>query len=148
VGQHDVGDRFAGDAFLGQLGHQLVGPAFEGEDAGLLLVPAVAHARVHEDAAPLRTVGQQAAQVQVDAVHLVGRVLLLPEDLGDDAEHGAAVELEASVVEGPEGPVADLHAVSAGRGPDPAARGPLAVSFAAGIPGAEASGWASTSRLR
>ena len=71
-------------------------------------VAKAAHYKLDQDA-PVAVVDEQAAQVQVDAVHLVGRMLLLPEDLGHHAEHGAAVELEPAVVDGAEIPVTELH---------------------------------------
>jgi hypothetical protein len=73
------------------------------------LGPAVAQARIHQEAA-VAALGQQAAQVQIDPVELVGGVLGLPHHLRHHPEHGAAVELEATVVEGAEIPVTEFHA--------------------------------------
>ena len=118
VRQDHVGDRLARDAGLGQLGHELVAAALQSENTDFLVVPAIPHPGIDQDA-PIPVVDQQAAQIQIDAVHLVGGMLLLPHHLGHDAEHGAPVQLEAAVVEGPECPFTQIHHHLAGwRSPD------------------------------
>ncbi len=46
---------------------------------------------------------------KIDAVVLIGRMMLLPHDLGNHPEHGAAIKFELSVVECSELPITDFH---------------------------------------
>ncbi len=52
---------------------------------------------------------QQAPQRERDAVPRVGRNPALPQGFGDDAEHGAAVEMLAAAFEGVAAQAADLE---------------------------------------
>src|SRR5881409_1349576 len=66
-------------------------------DVDELVVLLVADAGVDEDQAVV-VLDEQAAQRQRDAIAIVGRSAAGPERFGDDAEHGATVEvLEASL---------------------------------------------------
>src|SRR5207253_11468388 len=68
----------------------------------------VAEPGVHEHEAVV-VLDQQAAQRQGDAVALVGGDAPLPQRLGHDAEHGAAVEALGAAFEGMAGEAADFE---------------------------------------
>ena len=77
--------------------------------AGALLAELVADARLAHEHAPAVADDQDVAGGR-DQVLLVGRLLPLPEDLGDDAEGGAAVVVPATGGEEVELEVSHSHA--------------------------------------
>ena len=97
VGQQDIGHVGGGDTEFGQGSEQgLV--AVRVEVAAEALVLLVAHARIDEDGAVVRA-DEQAAGGPPAQIVGVGRVDARPHGLRDDAEHGAAVELEEAGVD-------------------------------------------------
>ena len=63
------------------------------EDVAEFRIVLGAHARIHEHALPV-ALDEEAVHGETDAVSVVGGRDAVPEHLGDDAEHGAAVQAE------------------------------------------------------
>jgi hypothetical protein len=94
VGDDDVGDGVGVDAERAEPHGCAAERGVDGEDVGLFGAPLVAHARLDEYPS-VADVEQQRPPRHADPVARVGRVAPLPDGLGHDAEHGAAVESEA-----------------------------------------------------
>ncbi|MNL15976.1 hypothetical protein D3C87_1369960 [compost metagenome] len=105
-----VVDRFGADA-AGRQRLQQGGRLFEVEHRDLLRRELGAVARVDQDLG-LGRLDEDGVEGQGDEVVLVDGVLPGPDDLGDDAEHGASVELVDAVAEPAEGELTKLHGAS------------------------------------
>ena len=88
-----------------------VARAVDGVDVDALRVHLAADAGVDEEGllALNRVSDEERTEAEPDAVPLVGRRALLPQRLGHDAEHGAAVEAEAAVPERRQDEITELH---------------------------------------
>ncbi len=73
----------------------------------------VPRARIHQDQAR-RMLDEEAPHAELNSIPLVGGNPLFPERLGDDAEHGTAVQPLSSRLNCVNGEVADLHALHQG----------------------------------
>ncbi len=89
--------------------------AFDGVDLGKLLRPAGSDTGFHDDRSSA-TSDKKAVQTEQNAVGFIRLGRALPERLGHDAEHGAAIEFERSVGKEIDLEVTDFHR-STYRGP-------------------------------
>ena len=100
---------FLGPNAIARLADRGGAGAFEGVDVAALGVPFIARAGLDEDPLPCRANQQQFMARRMRLRSSAGR--RAPTGLGDDAEHGAAVEAERAVGRGGEFEVAEFHAL-------------------------------------
>src|SRR5882672_7596120 len=93
----DRGDVAGSHSDRGQVLDQRLG-VLDREDVAEFRIVLRADARVHEHAPPV-SFDEDAVHGELDAVSLIGGRDTVPEHLGDDAEHGAAIQAEPAAGE-------------------------------------------------
>jgi hypothetical protein len=104
--QHDL-DVVSREAGLHQTPLERSAAAVDRINIDALRVHLPANSRVDDHR--LFAADDERPQAKTDAVARVGRGTLFPERLGNDAEHGAAVEAERAVAEGNQLEIAETH---------------------------------------